>query len=155
MDSMTGAEIMIAQTIQLAIAPVFVLVAIGNIINTLSSRLGRVVDRWRQLQGIFADTSGAEHDEIVRELRVIDKRMTTIGRALLMLVLTALSIGATIVVLFVDEFMHLGLQPVAAATFIIGIGLLMWALVLFLRETQLAAEALRIPDNYLERDRKL
>ena len=117
--------------------------------------LGRVVDRWRQLQGIFADTSGAEHDEIVRELRVIDKRMTTIGRALLMLVLTALSIGATIVVLFVDEFMHLGLQPVAAATFIIGIGLLMWALVLFLRETQLAAEALRIPDNYLERDRKL
>lgn len=155
MDSMTGADIMIAQTIQLAIAPVFVLVAIGNIINTLSSRLGRVVDRWRQLQGIFADTSGAEHDEIVRELRVIDKRMTTIGRALLMLVLTALSIGATIVVLFVDEFMHLGLQPVAAATFIIGIGLLMWALVLFLRETQLAAEALRIPDNYLERDRKL
>lgn len=155
MDSMTGADIMIAQTIQLAIAPVFVLVAIGNIINTLSSRLGRVVDRWRQLQGIFAETSGAEHDEIVRELRVIDKRMSTIGRALLMLVLTALSIGATIVVLFVDEFMHLGLQPVAAATFIIGIGLLMWALVLFLRETQLAAEALRIPDNYLERDRKL
>ncbi len=152
---MNGADIMIAQTIQLAIAPVFVLVAIGNIINTLSSRLGRVVDRWRTLQAVFADTSGPEHDEIVRELRMIDQRMAIIGKALLMLVLTALSIGATIVILFVDEFAQLGLQPVAAGTFIIGIGLLMWALVLFLRETQLAGAALRIPDNYLERDRKL
>ncbi len=146
---------MIAQTIQLAIAPVFVLVAIGNIMNTLSTRLGRVVDRWRSLQSVFAQTSGAEHDEIVRELRVIDQRMSIIGKALLMLVLTALSIGATIVILFVDEFMQLGLQPLAALTFSVGIGLLMWALVLFLRETQLSAEALRIPDNYLERDRKL
>ena len=31
---------MIAQTIQLALAPVFVLVAIGNIMNILSTRLG-------------------------------------------------------------------------------------------------------------------
>lgn len=155
MDIMTGAEIMIAQTIQLAIAPVFVLVAIGNIMNILSSRLGRVVDRWRDLQGVFAQTSGNEHDEIVRELRVADRRMAMIGKALLMLVLCALAIGATIVFLFVEEFMNLGLQPVAGLTFIVGIVLLMWALVLFLRETQLAASALRIPVNYLECDRTL
>ena len=41
---------MIAQTIQLALAPVFVLVAIGNIMNLLSTRLSRVVDRSRHLQ---------------------------------------------------------------------------------------------------------
>ena len=35
---------MIAQTIQLALAPVFVLVAIGNLLNLLSSRLGRAAD---------------------------------------------------------------------------------------------------------------
>ncbi len=155
MDSITNMDIMIAQTIQLAIAPVFVLVAIGNIIGTLSSRLGRVVDRWRELKREFNTTTGDEHDEIVRELRLIDQRMDTIGNALRLLVLTALSIGATIVVLFIDEFAHIGLQPIAAGTFIVGVALLMWALVLFLRETQIAREALRIPDNYLERDRKL
>ena len=42
--------LMIAHTIQLALAPVFVLVAIGNIMNILSTRLGRIVDRARKLQ---------------------------------------------------------------------------------------------------------
>ena len=48
---------MIAQTIQLALAPVFVLVAIGNIMNILSTRLGRIVDRSRVLQEQPQDTS--------------------------------------------------------------------------------------------------
>ena len=53
---------MIAQTIQLALAPVFVLVAIGNILNLLSSRLGRVVDRSRHLQERHMATEGPDHD---------------------------------------------------------------------------------------------
>ena len=59
---------MIAQTIQLALAPVFVLVAIGNILNLLSSRLGRVVDRSRDLQGLHMATEGIEHDMVVAEI---------------------------------------------------------------------------------------
>ena len=44
---------------------------------------------------------------------------------------------------------------ISIATFLIAVGLLMWALVLFLRETQAASAALRIPDEYLERDRRI
>ena len=61
---------LIAQTIQLALAPVFVLVAIGNIMNILSTRLGRVVDRSRVLQSLHASTSGDEHDAVVREIQI-------------------------------------------------------------------------------------
>ena len=43
----------------------------------------------------------------------------------------------------------------AAGVFIMSIGLLMWALLLVLRETQLSIVALRIPRDYLELDRKL
>ncbi|MFK4985603.1 DUF2721 domain-containing protein, partial [Klebsiella pneumoniae] len=50
---------MIAQTIQLSLAPVFVLVAIGNIMNILTTRLGRIVDRSRVLQKLHAQTDGA------------------------------------------------------------------------------------------------
>src|SRR5690606_27453678 len=64
-----GNTAVIAQTIQLALAPVFVLVAIGNIMNILSTRLGRVVDRSRVLQTLHATTSGVEHDAVVREIR--------------------------------------------------------------------------------------
>lgn len=154
MDMLTG-ETMIAQTIQLALAPVFVLVAIGNIIATLSQRLGRIVDRSRKLQQQHGETEGKEHDMVVREIRMVDRRIAYIGRALLLLVLAALSIGVTVVLLFVEEFAHAGLNPVAAGTFILAIGLLMWALVMFLRETREATEALRIPEMYLEREREL
>ena len=49
---------MIAQTIQLALAPVFVLVAIGHFLNTLSARLSRVADRARDLEHRYAATTG-------------------------------------------------------------------------------------------------
>ncbi len=155
MGGLIGSEGMIAQTIQLALAPVFVLVAIGNLIATLTQRLGRVVDRSRELQGRHGATEGLEHDMVVREIRTLDHRIALIGRALLLLVLAGLAIGLTVVVLFVEEFANLGLNPVAAGTFICAIGLLMAALLTFLRETREATAALRIPENYLEKGRKL
>lgn len=141
---------MIAQTIQLALAPVFVLVAIGNILNLLSSRLGRVVDRSRELQGRHMTTEGSDHDEVVAEIRMIDRRISLITRAIRLMVVSGLFIGTTVAVLFLEELASLSLQRIAAATFLIAVALLMWALVLFLRETQISAQQLRIPRMYLE-----
>jgi hypothetical protein len=146
---------MIAQTIQLALAPVFVLVAIGNIMNTLSQRLGRIVDRSRKLQEQHRETSDAEHDMVVREIRLIDRRIKLIGRAILLLVVSGLTIGLTVVVLFLEEFLRLDLPQVAAVGFILAIGLLMCALWLFMQETRAATAALRIPEEYLETHRVL
>ena len=57
----------IAQVIQLAIAPVFLLTAVGTIIGVLSNRLARIVDRTRVLedrgndrQVVAAAIAGAE-----------------------------------------------------------------------------------------------
>lgn len=141
---------MIAQTIQLALAPVFVLVAIGNILNLLSSRLGRVVDRARHLQERHMTTEGRDHDEVVAEIRMIDQRIKLITRAIRVMVTCGLVIGATVAVLFLEELIGFSLQRVAAALFLLAVGLLMWALVLFLRETQISAQQLRIPRMYLE-----
>ena len=41
----------ITHVIQLAVAPVFLLTAIGTLITALNNRLGRVIDRRRVLQG--------------------------------------------------------------------------------------------------------
>lgn len=146
---------MIAQTIQLALAPVFMLVAIGNIMNILSHRLGRIVDRSRLLQDRHGETSGVEHDMIVREIRIVDRRIQLIGRAMLALVLSGISVGLVVVLLFAEEFADLQFKPVIAGAFLVAIGLIMWALLLFLRETREASAALRIPKTYLELERKL
>ena len=146
---------MIAQTIQLALAPVFLLVAIGNIMNILSTRLGRIVDRSRVLLERHGATEGEDHDMLVLEIRSLDRRIVLIGRAILSLVLAGLAVGVVVTLLFVEEFLHLDLQRIGAGAFILAIGLLMWGLLLFLRETRLASEILRIPAHYLEMERKL
>lgn len=97
---------MIAQTIQLALAPVFVLVAIGSIMNILSQRLGRVVDRSRVLQELYGQTSGRDHDMVVREMRLIDRRILLVGRAILLLVLSGLTIGLVVALLFLEEIVQ-------------------------------------------------
>ena len=146
---------MIAQTIQLALTPVFLLVAIGNILNILSVRLGRTVDRARKLQVLYSETSGEEHDLVVMEMRSIDRRIALITRAIRLLVLGGLSIGATVAMLFLEDIGNYRLDRVAAGFFLIAIMLLMWGLTLFLREIQIAAASLRIREDYLELHRKL
>lgn len=146
---------MIVQTIQLALTPVFVLVAIGNILNILSTRLGRVVDRARMLQKRFAETEGGEHDLIVREIRLIDRRIRIITRAIKLMVMSALAIGSTVAVLFLQGLVGYDLTVLAAVLFLASIVLLLSGLVLFLRETQVAAEALMVPADFLELHRNI
>ncbi|AOR78587.1 DUF2721 domain-containing protein [Novosphingobium resinovorum] len=146
---------MIVQTIQLALTPVFVLVAIGNILNILSTRLGRVVDRARLLQERHGTTQGMEHDIVVSELRLVNRRMTLITQAVRFMVLSALAIGVTVAVLFLSGLGGMDWHAAAAVTFLAAIVLLLVALVLFLRETQVAADALRIPSDYLELHRHI
>ena len=144
---------MIAQTIQLALAPVFVLVAIGNIMNILTNRLARMVDRSRHLQTLHPGTEGSEHDVVVVEMRIIDQRIAHIGRALLCLVMSGLAIGTTVAALFLSELAGTDLRLVTAATFVLAIVLLMGALVLLLLETRLASRTLRLPPELLELER--
>ena len=146
---------MIAQTIQLALAPVFVLVAMGNIMNLLSTRLGRVVDRSRFLQERYSATAGAEHDMVVQEIRLVARRIGLIMRALLLLVLSGIAVAFTVGLLFLEELVAVELSRIAAAAFFVAIALLMAALLLFLLETRIAAMALSIPRDFLELERNL
>ena len=146
---------MIAQTIQLALAPVFVLVAMGNIMNILSLRLARAVDRSRHLQQRHVETQGADHDRVVLAMRTLDRRLQLITRSITLLVLSGLTIGTCVALLFVEELFDVNLQQVAGAAFFLAIALLMSALWLFLREIRIATRSLRVPETYLELERKL
>lgn len=59
----------IAHTIQLAMAPCFLLTAIGAILNMLTGRLGRVVDRSRWIEQNFTPRDDPRHKHQVQQLR--------------------------------------------------------------------------------------
>ncbi|MGB3739019.1 MAG: DUF2721 domain-containing protein [Pontixanthobacter sp.] len=146
---------MIAQTIQTALTPVFVLVAIASILNVLAARLARIVDRSRNLLEQHGTTQGDEHDRIVSDIRILARRIELTNRAILMLVLSGVTIGVTVVLLFVAGFTGSDLDQAIGGAFIAAVGLMMTGLIMFLRETQHASAALRIPETYLELDRTI
>src|SRR5258708_39210411 len=65
----------IARVIQLAIAPVFLLTAIGTIINALISRLGRAVDRRRAVEDLLDASEGEAREDMLAELRILARRI--------------------------------------------------------------------------------
>ena len=72
----------IAETIQLSVTPVFLLVATGSLLNVFTGRLARVIDRSRALMEIWSKTEGQEHERVVAELRVVDRRIDVINNSI-------------------------------------------------------------------------
>ena len=142
----------IAQTIQLAIAPVFLLAGIGAVLNVLAGRLARIVDRSRTLEALHAASEGEEHVRHVWELRLIDRRIALINAAISLIVASAIVVCLLVGLLFVTQLAGLAYRVAVAVTFILSMALLIAGLVLFLVEVNLAIRGLRVREELLERD---
>ncbi len=144
----------LAQTIQLAIAPVFLLAGIGAILNVLAGRLARVVDRSRVLEELYASSEGEEHRRHVLELRVIDRRMRLANASIALIVSSAIVVCLLVALLFVTQVVGLPLRQLVAIAFVLGMTLLIAGLVLFLVEINLALRSLHVREELLEREER-
>ncbi|MFM8461661.1 MAG: DUF2721 domain-containing protein [Polynucleobacter victoriensis] len=137
----------LSDSIQLAVAPVFLLTAVAGMIGALTQRLARVIDRARVIHKEMGDTSlsvsarGAYQDELMS----IAKRGRFINVAMIFLVLCALMIGLTVLELFFAETTggKLILSSFVLYTFVAGIGSFILALVSLLIEVLIASYSIR------------
>lgn len=142
----------IAQAIQLAIAPVFMLAGIGALLNVLAGRLSRVVDRGRQLEALHPRSTGPEHDRHVWELRLLDRRITLINRGLALAVSSAVMVCLVVALMFIAGLVRFHLGVYVALCFITAMALLTASLIFFLIEVRLSLSAIHIRAELLERD---
>jgi len=112
--------------------------------------LARIVDRSRDLQRQYAETEGPAHERVVRELRIIEKRMRVVGSSILLAVLSAIAVCIMIGVLFLMGLSDLSAAGVAVAVFMLALVLLAACLLQFVREIRLATYAIYVPEEYLE-----
>ena len=131
----------ISHTIQLAIAPVFLLTAIGTIINALISRLARSVDRRRQVEEILPAYEGATREKLEAELEALARRIQTAMRAIVLAVVSALVVCLLIGTAFAAAFVSIDLSRPVALLFIIAMIALTGSLLFFLHEVFMAAQA--------------
>ena len=134
----------ITRVIQLAVAPVFLLTAIGTIINALTGRLARAVDRRRIVEERSRD-SPLENatNEMTFELALLARRITLVLWSIGFAVFSALLVCVLIGTAFVGAFTSLDLSRTVAILFLAAVMALTVCLVLFMREVFLAALAVR------------
>jgi len=132
----------ITRVIQLAVAPVFLLTAIGTIINALANRLGRAVDRRRVVDEMVLAEEGPSREELLGELRILHMRIKLVLWSMALSVLSALLVCLLIGTAFVGAFIAIDLSRPVALLFFAAVLALSVGLVLFMREVFLAALSL-------------
>ena len=123
-----------ARAIQLALAPVFLLTGIAGLLNVMTGRLARIVDRVRQLSGDAVDPAR----------RVLELRRHFSGIAITACTVAALLICIVIATLFVEVMLDAPLKWVVGGLFTAAMLALVVGLACFLREVHLAMRATRI-----------
>jgi hypothetical protein len=126
--------ITVAHVIQQAVAPVFLLTGVGAILNVMSSRLGRVIDRFRVLEDIAESERTAYAPEIANLLR----RARWIHWAITLCTVCALFVCIVIAGLFIGSEMGKDPSCMVAAFFIAAMLALTAGLLCFVREITLA-----------------
>jgi hypothetical protein len=140
----------VAQIIQLAVAPVFLLAGIGAFLNVCASRLARIVDRARGLEPRMLGSRGREHDRLRDEIRVLDRRIKLVSQAIFLSVLSALLICAVVVLLFAAGLTGAHFGTAIALLFIASMVTIGAGFFVFLVETRVASRSVRIRNDVLE-----
>jgi hypothetical protein len=140
----------IADIIQSALGPVFLLAGIGAFLNVCAGRLSRIVDRARQIEPLLLNSRGSDHDRYLREIRILDRRMALVGRAIWLAVLAAVLICFVVVLLFAGSLVRGHFGTAIAILFILCMILLGSGFAIFLVETQVGSRAVRVRNALLE-----
>lgn len=133
----------ITHVIQLAIAPVFLLTAVGSIIGVMVNRLARIVDRIRVLEEMLRDANTEELKKEQDELALLARRLRLIYLAVTCAVFCALFVGLLISVAFIDAIMTINLAKMVALLFVCAMLSFIASLIIFLREIFLAVAITR------------
>jgi uncharacterized protein DUF2721 len=133
----------IAHSIQLAVAPVFLLSGVGIILTVLTNRLARIIDRGRSLEGALPTATDAVATGMNAELRTLSRRAQLIQRAITLSTACALLICVVIVTLFAGVALGRDLSGLIVVLFIAALFAFIGALLAFLLEIRAATAYLR------------
>ena len=132
----------VSQVIQLAIAPVFLLMGVSALLGVLTGRLGRVVDRFRVInekcESPIAQAENPSCANYSKELYLLSSRAEWVHWAITLSTLTLLLVALVIGLLFLGSAIGWDLSWLVSLMFIIAMLSLIVGLGCFLREIHLS-----------------
>jgi Protein of unknown function (DUF2721) len=127
-----------------AIGPVILISGVGLLLLTMTNRLGRAIDRARQLKAELPKRSEAERAQVQAQVAIIYCRAKLIRLSITLAALSALLAAALIVALFVTALLHWQSGLLVSVIFIGCMVSLVASLVAFIRDINLSLRALKL-----------
>ncbi|GMN03332.1 DUF2721 domain-containing protein [Erythrobacter sp. MTPC3] len=129
------------QAVQLSLAPAFLLVGIGSVMNVMVTRLNWIAGR---IERLSEQEESARSAKINREMSWLILRRKLSRRAIMLATAAAVTISIVIAVLFCSVYIKAKIGTLVAFLWVITMSLLISALFHFLLETR---QASRGPDT--------
>ena len=126
----------VMQMLQFSLAPAFLLVGIGSILNVMVNRLTWVANRIERLEARFEGSGEEPHSD---ELDWLVRRRRIAQRAVMFSTAAASLISVLIASLFISAYIHLKIGTFIAAIWVATMALLIVGLGHFFSETRIAA----------------
>jgi hypothetical protein len=141
-----------SHAIQLAIAPVFLLTGIAGMLNVMTNRLARVIDRARSIERAWTEMAAAQRETARLEIADLERRRRLASWSINFCTGAALMVCVVIVTLFAEVFLGVSVHWLAGGLFVAAMFLLIGGLASFLREVYLATHMVQIDLGRFERD---
>ncbi|HAZ80701.1 MAG TPA: DUF2721 domain-containing protein [Porticoccaceae bacterium] len=132
----------VIEIIQLALTPVFLIVGIGQLLNVVTNRVARIIDRARWLNN--QNDIHQNDDSKSKELTILDKRLKFANWAITFLTGAAVIICLDIILLIANGLINMDLAQAVLILFITSIASITGGLFSFFIEVSLATATLKV-----------
>lgn len=130
--------------LQVAIGPVILISGVGLLLLTLTNRLGRAIDRSRQLAREMRECTGLDQERLARQVKILYRRAGLIRVAVVMAAVCVLLVAVLISALFFTALFNLNAAWIISGLFVGCMASLIVSLVAFIKEVQLSLQALKL-----------
>jgi hypothetical protein len=134
----------VTQAIQLALGPAFLLTAVAGLLNVMTGRLARIIDRGRYLTESPSAAGLISRESIRNELSQLERRRHVASAAITACTLAALLVCLVIASLFIEVILGAPLHGTIGLLFMGATAALIAGLGFFLIEVHLATRSIRI-----------
>ena len=134
----------IVPVLQVAIGPVILISGVGLLLLTMTNRLGRAIDRARQLKGELPKRTEPDRQQVLAQVAIIYRRARMIRLSITLAALSALLASALVIALFVTALLHSEQAILLTIIFIACMISLFASLIAFIRDINLSLRALKL-----------
>ncbi len=134
----------IVPVLQVAIGPVILISGVGLLLLTMTNRLGRAIDRARQLKADLPKRTDEERAQVLAQVAIIYRRARVIRLTIILAAVSVLLASVLIITLFVTALLHLELGLFVSLIFIACMASLFASLIAFICDINLSLHALKL-----------